>query len=76
MSLAQVAFNYASRVSDNIKDNCPQLIALALAQTHSLDALNALPTLISRLSPSAVTALQDKLVSEVKINAPTSETLQ
>lgn len=76
LTLAQVAFNYATRVSDNIKGNPPQLVELDLARTHSLDAMNALSTLISQLSTGAATALQDKLVSEVMINAPTSETLQ
>lgn len=76
LRLAQVAFNYATRVSDKIKDNSPQLVELDLAQTHSLDAMNALSTLISRLSSRAGAELQDKLVSEVMINAPSPETLQ
>ena len=81
LELAQVGFNYVSRVKEHIKGNCPQLAELDLAQTHSLDALNALSLLITRLwkaDPNRVgnSALQDELVSEGKINAPSSETLQ
>ncbi|CAI8774891.1 hypothetical protein [Pseudomonas donghuensis] len=76
LELAQVSFNYASRVREHVKGNCPQLVELDLAQTHSVDALSALSLLISRLAGGAAASLQDKLVSEVKINAPTSETLQ
>lgn len=72
-ALAQVSFNYASRVSDHIKGNCPTVIELDLAQTHSMDAMNALSVLISRLAP---TALQGKPVSADKISVPGPETLQ
>lgn len=76
LELAQAGFNYVSRVNEHIKGNCPQLVELDHAQFHSLDALNALSVLISRLAVGSVTSLQDKLVSEVMINAPSSETLQ
>lgn len=72
-ALAQISFNYASRVSDHIKGNCPTVIELDLAQTHSMDAMNALSVLISRLAP---TALQGKPVSADKISVPGPETLQ
>lgn len=76
LELARAGFNYVNMVSEHIKGNCPQLVELNLAQAHSVDALSALSLLISRLAGGVVTSLQDKLVSEVKINAPTSETLQ
>lgn len=76
LELAQVGFNYASRINEHIQGNCPRLVELDLARSHSLDALNALSLLISRLSAGAHTALQDKSVSAAMINAPTSETLQ
>ncbi|MCL8340111.1 hypothetical protein [Pseudomonas mosselii] len=76
LELAQAGFNYASRVSEHIQGNCPRLVELDLARSHSLDALNALSVLISRLSAGARAELQDKSVSAVMINAPTSETLQ
>ncbi|MCE1117453.1 hypothetical protein [Pseudomonas sp. NMI795_08] len=81
LELAQVGFNYVSRVKEHIKGNCPQLVDLDLAQTHSLDALNAISALITRLwktdpNRAGNSALQNELVSDGKINAPTSETLQ
>jgi hypothetical protein len=76
LELAQVGFNYASRVSEHIQGNCPRLVELDLARSHSLDALNALSVLICRLSAGDRAELQDKSVSAVMINAPASETLQ
>lgn len=76
LELAQAGFNYVRQVIAGVKDNCPQLVELDHARTHSVDALNALSVLISRLSAGALTTLQDKVVSEVMINAPSPETLQ
>jgi hypothetical protein len=71
--LARIAFNYASRSHEHIEGNCPHLVELDLARSHSLDAMSALVVLIERLAGSVASITGSDIA---KVNAPGSETLQ
>lgn len=73
LDLAQAGFNYVRRAHEQILSNAPQLIELDLARAHSLDSMNAVSVLITRLSERALLA---KGGDHAKVNAPGSETLQ
>lgn len=73
LDLAQAGFNYVRRAHEQILSNAPQLIELDLARAHSLDSMNAVSLLITRLSEKAPS---DKESNLAKINAPGPETLQ
>lgn len=73
LDLAQAGFNYVRRAHEQVLGNAPRLIELDLARAHSLDSMNAVSLLISRLSERALSGRQS---DEAKINAPSSETLQ
>lgn len=73
LSLAWAGFNYASRVHEHVKGNSPHLVELDLARAHSLDAMNALSSLIESLSGAGPGSIGE---GSTKVNAPGSETLQ
>lgn len=73
LQLAQTGFNYLSRAHEHIQSNAPQLVELDLARTHSLDAMNAFSLMITRLAGRLRPHPGE---NDVKVNAPSPETLQ